>query len=159
MKYALMFFGLLLSFNLFSQNLSEKLGAIPTDFVFTTDNEPMVVYQQHIIERASLLVAKKDETPIAAGYKSYWLEIETDTKLNFSARFNRDGRKGKYNVACYDVNGELLGMFPLSNNDLRVVLKEQFTFEIKTDNRFVSINIRTIPLVVLDKTKRIDLIY
>jgi hypothetical protein len=154
-----MIFAMLLSFYPYSQNLSQKLGAIPTDFVFTTNNEPMIVHQQHIIERASLLISKKDEMPIAAGYKSYWLEIETETKINFLGRLNRNGRNGRNNVSCYDANGELLGMFPLSSSDVRVVLKEQFVFETKTDNRFVSINIRTIPLVVLDKTTRIDIIY
>lgn len=156
MKNTLIFFCLLLPFSYISQDLIDKMGAITTDFTFTTDNDTMVVSNQIIVERAGIYLSGEDEEKIVGGYKSYRLEIMTDTEITFLRP--REGRIGFYNMACYDKEDTLLGMFPLSEHEVIRVFKERTLFKYKTDNMFLSFDLRTIPLLVLDQTYRIDIV-
>lgn len=156
MKNTLIFFCLLLPFSYISQDLTDKMGAITTDFTFTTDNDTMVISKQIIVERAGIYLSGDDEEKVVEGYKSYRLEIMTDTEITFLRP--REGRIGFYNMACYDKEDTLLGMFPLSEHEVIRVFKERTLFKYKTDNMFLSFDLRTIPLLVLDQTYRIDIV-
>lgn len=158
MKNTILFFCLLLPFSYLSQDLTDKMGAITTNYMFTTDTDTMVVSRQIIVERAGIYLNDKKDERVAGGYRSYRLEIMTETDISLIGVRSRDGRVGFYNLACYDEQDSLLGMFPLSRNEVVRVFKERALFNYKTDNKFFSFDLRTIPLLVLDQTKRIDIV-
>jgi hypothetical protein len=144
----------LLSTPSFAQSLSQQLGAITTSFEFTSNNEPLEVRTQQIVKRSGRFVHGSGDGSSASGYETYRLELEVQNDIPFLRSRLLDGNQG-FHFNFYSSNGEHLGFRRLSDNEvLRFRKDDQWTSQV-----FVySFDLYSIPLIILDKTSRIEIL-
>lgn len=147
-------------FSINAQSLSESLGAVKTNFQIFSDNKDLNVTDQFIIKRAE----KKSYTRAVYdggygygyGYQSLHLEFvtqETYILEEFDHKFVGNN-SDKLELTFYDSNDVALAtdVSDFSVVDLMYSLpSEKLRF-------FYSIDLIDIPVILLDKTVKIDLI-
>lgn len=154
----------IISLNLFmsgflqAQDLSEKLGGVKTDFIFTSHGKELEVTRQVISKRAERFYDwgghKDGAYGYGYGYESFHLEF---TVKNGEIDLPESGSLFKNEkplfLDFYDEDDNLLGSKRISPREIRFVSNNS------TDPKLIhyTIDLITIPLPLLDSTKRIDL--
>lgn len=142
----------LLSGFVYSQNLTEKLGGITTDFEIISDTNTLEVIDQVIIKRglsdSKRNISLTPEGVYAYGYglQTYRLEFITPNEL-----VKIEGRypdRYQYGLEFIDGNGYKLMEIRMTSENIISYLNEG-NFNI------YSVNLQNIPLIVLNKTRTI----
>ena len=138
-----------------AQDLSEKLGGVKTNFRFTSDTIDLNVSDQFIIKNAGAYNRTEEIYSggygYAAGYDSYHLEFITNKNLSYE--YFKRYTSFHFIISFY-------------NSDNILLTKKQFYQEvsryrnpdIKGSPIFYSIDLYNIPVSLLDKTSRINII-
>jgi hypothetical protein len=134
-----------------AQNISEQLDAISTDFEFTSNGKSLNVVHQQIIKRPG----HRSSGDSGFGFETHRLEFETNTSLVKLEGRIRD-RYNPYHFYFLNEQNDTLAFIKLDRQNVLTV----FTSD-REDNeiRFYSVDLRTIPILVLDQTRRIDVIH
>lgn len=138
---------------LMAQSLSESLGSTKTNFQIVSDSTDLMVSDQIIILRAE----KKTYSDIYAGwgygYREFHLEFTAKKSI---VERNATSRSDKHQIKLtfYDSKGNLL-----TNITLPAEFLNQYTNS-ATENTlfFYSLDLIDVPIVVLDKTKKLDIV-
>ena len=160
-RYKLLQLVLILLFTLhaspsFSQSLSEKLGGIKTDYTFiSADSTVIECTDQQIIQRGEFEYdygTYYDGTyGYGYGYQVYRLEIMTGIKIPVQFRDKSEVRHKFYRVILYNGSGERLATFDLPMNQVKSCSNGD-------DRMTYSISLQTMPIILLEKAKTIQLI-
>ena len=146
----LLFFLTSMPFQLASQTILEKLGAVKTDFIITSDTVVFEVFDQVIIQRGNAIHGALNEGGYGYGNQNYFLEFITREKIQ---KLKTYGPKNDfYRIELIDKNGNVLGrIYP-------------YLHHVKVISNRVSpllhthvINLSEVPMVLLDKTTRINI--
>jgi hypothetical protein len=142
------------SFKSYSQNISEQLGAVKTNFSFSSDNNTLNVKSQIIVKRGMYNKDYDSRTKAAYGYglQSLHLEFISHDKLK---KIYQKGRWGELPTINFNLK------FINKNNEVIFEKKvEENTISENTyNNLFIySVNLYSIPVILLDDTERIDII-
>ena len=135
----------------FSQTISEQLDGVITDFEFTSDGNRLVVPSQHIIRGPGYRPGSES----SAGYETFRLEIEVASPITVFEGNMRD-RVRPYHIRFYDEYNEIIAFQRFPHWRVNRVFTSQ---EQDNEVRFYSFDLYDIPIVVLDKTKRIDILH
>lgn len=145
----------LIVLNLYSQSLTESLGGINTNFQFYSDTVKLEVADQSIILRAESLrdthISSNGGAGWGYGYQSYHLEFITKDELSVKTfphkRFRNNNDRLK--LIFYDSNNNSLASYLLffDSNCLY-----------NDDLYFYSMDLIEIPLILLDRTVKIELL-
>ncbi|MDH5398797.1 MAG: hypothetical protein OEX02_11655 [Cyclobacteriaceae bacterium] len=141
-----------------AQNLSDHLGAVKTNFQIYSDTTNLQVSEQILIKRASHDAYRYYEGGgVGYGYEEYHLEFTVGKKINsenlwpgYLERFYQDNR-----TICK------LVFYDQFNNTLAtkmVLFVDQLFNPDETEFYFYSIDLRDIPLVLLNKTVKINIV-
>lgn len=151
---------ILFSFAGNTQTLSEQLGAVQTDFIITSDSVDLTVTSQQIVKRA------ENETYINSshdtgegygyGYETFHFEFVASENLQVKPFYGRLGqdRRNRIELKFYNSSNELLTSITL---DYRT-LNQYSNNDSGTSSTFYSIDIKDVPLVLLDETSTIDIV-
>jgi hypothetical protein len=139
--------------NGYSQNLSQQLGAIPTQFEFTTSAEPLEITQQQIVKRAGRISNSSTESAYGAGYETYRLEIQLPFDIPLMRAKLFDGNSG-YHLLFHSADGEILGFVRLNSSEVQRIRNNKF---LDSTVNFYSFDLLNVPLLILDQTSRIDI--
>ena len=138
------------------QSLSEKLGAVKTNFRFYSDTIALNVTDQFLLKNAggysSVSYSSDNSYAYAAGYESFHLEFVTYKPLTreiLKGLLNPD----HYRLEFYDSRNNKLATMKLHD---KVSVAENT--EIKGSPAFYSIDLYEIPISLLDKTTKINII-
>lgn len=158
---------LCIAFSLFTfsvlqaQSLSEKLGGVATQFSFSTKDSSMNVEQQLIIKRSvteTLIEIDEDYYSFAygLGYEAYHLEFVSEKSIRYIMNTivaKKRKHEFYYLVEFYDSEKKLIAEKKLGLDRIKKTLfnekKNQYTY---------SMNLKDIPIILLDQTKSIDII-
>ncbi|MDX8338282.1 hypothetical protein SLH46_03735 [Draconibacterium sp. IB214405] len=145
-----------------AQSLTETLGGIPTNYKIVSDTVDLKATDQFIIQRAEKKAEHRSNMESYSGYgyaygygyqslhlefiakESYvWKEIETKNR-------NYD----KLLFTFYDANDEILASRSWNTSEVAIL------YHLPSDNQrfFYSIDLLNIPIVLLEKTVKINLI-
>jgi hypothetical protein len=136
-----------------AQSISESLGGIKTNFEIFSINTDLEVAEQVIVlaaERQSY-ISTIDAAGWGLGYQSFHFEFSTQKEIK-----EIDGDKNnkyKYRLTLIDHENVILLALDLP----KISVKKYHNPDITNSLFFYSIDLIDIPLLVLDKTKRIDL--
>lgn len=142
---------------LVAQNLKESLGGVQTNFKIVSDTVDLNVSDQIIILKAE----KKHQTDAVFsyawgyGYQSFHLEFITKESLKvetFKYKAGRDN-ESKLELTFYDPDNNLIASASIPFDDVDVYNNPSTV----GNASFYSIDLIDIPLVLLDKTAKIDL--
>lgn len=136
-----------------SQSLSQQFGAVSTQIEFTTSNSPMVVTQQQIVKRAGAIFSDVSEKSYGAGYETFRLEIEVQEDLPLLRSRLFDGN-GSFQMNFYSISGEHLGFVRFRSTEVDRIRKDII---FNSPVQFYSFDLINVPLILLDKTNRIDI--
>ena len=139
------------SSTVFSQTISEQLNGVTTHFEFTSDGNRLVVPTQHIIRGPGYRPGSES----SAGYETFRLEIEIASPIAEREGRLRD-RMLPHHVHFYDEYNEIIAFQRFSTSKVNRVFTSQ---EQDNEVRFYSFDLYDIPVMILDKTKRIDIIH
>lgn len=140
--------------NLHAQSLIERLGGVKTDFQFTTDSLEMPIIDQVIIKRGVSDYNYNDVGDSGYGYgyglQTLHLEFITKSAIIERQRSDKRERNSLYEIKLMDKKGALLLIRKLKLRELLKVSNgdDLFTY---------SINLKKIPMVLLNKTKTINI--
>ncbi len=141
-----------------AQNLKEALGGIKANFQIYSDSVNLDVNDEIIVLKAARKFFSDCQcgTGYGYGYQSYHLEFITKKQLatkNTKYLIGRDNTD-KIELKFYDANNVLLASptFPFTIIDL------YNNAAVKNSLFFFSIDLIDIPIVLLNKTSKIDLI-
>jgi hypothetical protein len=143
----------LLIMNGYCQSFSQQLGAIPTQFEFTTSELPLDIIQQQIVKRAGRIHHSSAQASYAAGYETFRLEIQLQSDIPLMRAKLFDGNSG-YQFTFFSESGERLGFVRLSSSEVNRIRDNRF---IDSKVNFYSFDLINVPLLILDKTSRIDI--
>ena len=136
-----------------AQSISESLGGIKTNFELSSVNTALEVTDQIIVltaERLSYINAV-GEAGWGYGYQSFHFEFITQKEIK-EIQGDRNNRF-KYRLTLIDHENVILFTTNLPNNSV----KKYHNPDIADSKFFYSIDLIDIPVLLLDKTKRIDL--
>lgn len=140
--------------SLYSQSLIENLGGVKTDFQFTTDSVEIPIIEQAILRRG---VSKYNSGIVSDGgygygygLQTFHLEFITEAKITERYRSGKRSNRKHYEIKLWDENDSLLLHIGIQLSELRKVSngKNLYTY---------SINLNRIPIVLLDKTQKINI--
>jgi hypothetical protein len=155
MKVIILFSLFIVSANyLISQTLSERFGAVQTNFEFTSNNERLEIGSQQIVKRSGRFVHGSGDVSSASGYETLRLELEVANDIPFIRSRLLDGNQG-FHLSFYSGNGEYLGFRRLYDGEVIRFRKDvQWTSPVSV----YSFDLYSIPLIILDKTSRIEIL-
>jgi hypothetical protein len=144
-------------FNSNAQNLKESLGGIKTNFQFFSDTTNLKAIDQIIIQRAEKKSSSDSNfgTGWGYGYQSFHIEFITRKHLTVTKFAYKAGRNNndKLELTFYDCNNIVLASY---SADFSIV--DLFNNSLSNDSQiFYSIDLIDIPIVLLDKTVKINL--
>lgn len=138
------------------QTLSERLGSVKTNFQFYSDTVALNVTDQFLLKNAggysTVYYSSDNSYAYAAGYESFHLEFITYKPLTreiLKGLLNPD----HYRLEFYDSENNKLSTMKLHD---KVSVAENP--EIKGSPAFYSIDLYEIPISLLDKTTKINII-
>lgn len=146
-----------LVFNLYSQNLSESLGGINTNFQFYSDTIDLKVTDQIIIRRAEKSIGSDFIGDAAAGwgygYQSFHLEFVARENLKIKYFKHPKARtiSDSLELTFYDSNNTVLANYL---SDISII----DSYKVHDSQFLYSIDLIDIPILFLDKTEKINLI-
>ena len=136
-------------FGVKSQTISEKLGAVSTNFKITSASEPLDVTNQIIFKRNVTKHQKDKEVNEYAVYERYYFQFISDNKLVTSKRSilkekalvksNHDFYKNGYFIGLYDEKDFLIYEFSREvgvtfNRDYNLGKGGYFTYEFNSQS-------------------------
>ncbi len=152
----------LVAFGVKSQTISEKLGAVATNFEITSASEPLKITNQIILKRNITKHREDDDDNEFAVYERYYFQFISENKLVTSDRSNikkealvksnHSYYKDDYFISFFDENDFVIYEFTRDvenrfNLDYNLGKGGFFTY-----NFYLS----GFPLLLLDKITRID---
>lgn len=144
-----------IGFTLQAQTLSEKLGAVPTNFRFVSGETDLKVVHQFIIRNAGAYHRRELVSDGAygygAGYESFRLEFMTRKKMKQESERRKVHH---YRIGFYDAHGNLLWSYNFPERKVSVGRNLQ----IDDSPAFYSIDLIDIPVSLLDFNKKIDIV-
>lgn len=151
-------FCLCLPFFSSAQSLTEKLGGVPTNFVITSDTNTLEVISQMIIKRGEYYAEYRDDyegsSAYGYGYQSFHLEFMSRQPIYHKSVYDGNIRwrdmKSELYVSFYDEADNLLLNAKMPPSFLKIVDENTGLFS-------YSLNLVDYPIVLLDKTKRINI--
>jgi hypothetical protein len=154
-KFAGLLFIFLIGYTLHAQTLSERLGAVSTDFSFFSGETDLEVSHQFIIKSGGAY--HKMGTMFdggygyGAGYDTYRLEFVTRKAL---AQDSRRRIEHHFRMSFYNEEDELLASYNFAARKVSVL-----PFDPEEDSLlFYSVDLLDIPVSLLDFTRKIDVI-
>jgi hypothetical protein len=154
-RFSLFLFLIVIGFTLQAQTLSEKLGAVPTNFRFFSGETDLEVNHQFIIKNAGSYnytgTTFDAGYGYGAGYEVFRLEFMTRKKLTQESQ-----RKTQHHfrIGFYNADGKLLCSYNYPAKKVSVARN------LNNDDGplFYSIDLLDIPLSLFDFTEKIDII-
>ena len=145
---------LLLAFHfsgLFAQPLSEKLGGTDVQFVITSHAEVLNDDHQLLIRRAAgySKINFVWETSYGYGYEPFHLEFFSESKI--TTKQSREKSERGYWLTFFDKADLLIARIKLPSVQLH-------TTEIEGGKFIYALNLKDIPILLLDGAARIDLV-
>ena len=151
---------LIIMSNLNAQSLTESLGATKTNFKICSNTVDLETLNQIVIQSAEQIYSSE----YGYGYQSFHLEFVSQKKIAATKAEQFENKEllqmasyysgNKYLMTFYDSNDQILLTItvPLSSID-------NFT-NASMDNRlyFYSIDLIDVPIILLDKTTKIDIL-
>lgn len=133
-----------------AQDLMEALGAIPTNFQLTANQEDLPVVEQYLIQRAETV--EDGFRDLGAGYQSWHLAFtstetipRTETGISFG-----EGRV--LLLGFYDTEGQFLFSSLVSTNGFKSPGERN-----PKDKYYYEIDLRKVPIMVLKDATRIEI--
>jgi hypothetical protein len=154
-RFTLFLFLIVIGFALQAQTLSEKLGAVPTNFRFSSGKTDLEVNHQFIIKNAGSYyhwaTVYEGGYGYGAGYEVFRLEFMTRKNLTQESE-----RKAKHHfrIGFYDASDNLLVSFSFPKKRVSVAVNNS----IDDSPQFYSIDLLDIPISLFDFTEKIDII-
>lgn len=148
--------------HLLGQTVTEKMGGVKTAFIITSDNLNLDLLDQMIIKRGEgTYYAELSSDPYGEGGMGISYGIGKETfhleLMSFNAIGKRDskqkGNRGRFLIQFYDNQNQ-----PICN--ILVPPKDLISTVDSENPQFFmySINLARVPLVILDHTKRINIV-
>lgn len=154
-----------------AQSLSEKLGGVTTEFLFFTKDSTMNVQQQTIIKRsvAEQRIGKGNsynDVGICVGSydfvyevvsEVFYLEFITKNPIRYIRNVfpaKRKKREVYYLVQFYNNKMEMISEEKMAVDKIQKILNNG-----KDKKYTYSINLKDIPILLLDQTKTINVVY
>ena len=135
-----------------AQSLSESLGGIKTSFEVFSDTIDLKVNDQMIVLGAEKKTYTGDSGGWGYGYQSFHFEFITMKELSVTQANNKN--KNNYRLTFSDQNKLILATIIVPSYSVT-----KYTNSFIGDNRvFYSIDLINIPLLILDKSTRINII-
>ena len=145
--------------NIFAQSLVEKVGGVETDFKIYNDTEEMPVIAQVIIKRGYLKKHSIVKTGFensygyayAYGLETFRLEFITTMPLKVpeKIKFKKVKRKYYY-IKLTDSDSNIIAIVKTDYDHVSSVTNNNGLYT-------YSVNLKNVPIILLDKSKRIDL--
>ncbi|PKQ62226.1 hypothetical protein BZG02_12975 [Labilibaculum filiforme] len=146
-----------------SQTISEKLGAVVSNFEITSATQPIELTNQIILKQNVTKHYDKDDDNEYAYYERYFLQFISKSKLietkrsairkEVLLRSNLDFHLYDYFVTLFDEKGGVIHEFTCER-------KGGFTRDFYSDTvgyYAYSVELKGFPLILLDEVKRIDI--
>ncbi|WP_026953948.1 hypothetical protein [Algoriphagus vanfongensis] len=143
---------------LLAQNLSDKLGALQTEFSLSSYGQTREIVEQFIVKRAEKIENVSSSATfgyaygLGLGYESYHLEIVVSRKLEV---VESEMKKDQWNweLSFFDKDGKKLYNTKLPNKQIKASSNSDKTLH------YYSIDLQGIPLAPLNHTQHVDLFY
>lgn len=136
-----------------AQSLIEKLGGVRTEFVIRSISTDVPVLSQAIVKRgmhrSNYSTGLEQAYGYAYGLQTYYLEFSTNSKIH-ERYVNKKGRRTYYEIKLFDNLGKLILVKNIGNHMVKVSSNGD-------DLRTYSVNLKEIPMVLLDQTKKIEI--
>lgn len=139
----------------YSQSISESFGGIKTNFEVFSDSIDLEVKEQIVIlaaERLSYLSASGNGG-WGYGYQSYHFDFITKKRLIEEPTINKN--KNTYQLTFTDSDNVILQTFLVPAYSVDIRSNEH----LKNTRIFYSIDLFDTPIMILDKTRRINIIF
>ncbi len=140
------------------QNLSESLGGIKTNFQIYSDTADLKVSDQIIVLRAEKRYSSDSNfgTGWGFGYQSFHLEFITKKDIKIESFKYRSGRDNetRFELVFYDSQNNVLATSSSPYHYVDLLNNSSIT----DSPFFYSIDLIDIPIVLLDKTVKINMI-
>lgn len=136
------------STTLHSQTLTEKIGGIKTNFEIVSDTSKLTIIDQTIFKRGLSDFKADYNGGYGYGLQTYRLEFITNDKFNTIGRY--ENSKFIYKLKLIGADNSILLQTNLNRN--RII-----KFSNGEDLSTISVNLQSLPLIVLDKTERIKI--
>lgn len=147
-------FASLITLELSGQSLIEKLGGVKTDFIISSIENNLEIEAQYILRKGTSETGRlqlADEGSYGYGYSPFYFEFMT--KDNIQIR-NKRGRNQEYfSVEFYDAQDQILAQYRWDLESIDIVTTKQ-----EPSYKIYSLNLEGVPMLVLEKTRRINLI-
>ena len=143
------------TYNIVAQSISESLGGVHTNFQIFSDSVDLNVSDQIIILRAEKGTYSGPNAGFGYGYRSYHLEFITYKPLFSNYSKYNDSRILK--LIFYDEKNRELATRIRPIADLMQVYNEAYNPALMDFPIFYSIDLISIPIVLLDKTRKINI--
>jgi len=136
---------------LFSQSLMTRLGGAQTKFNITSDHATLLNNSsQYIVRRAVNEWETLGDGIGAYGHEAFHLEfLATDDMIEYPVATKKDQ---KFLFRFFDESDELL-------TKIYFPLKHVTSLTLNHNRLIYSINLKSIPLVLLNETQRIDIVF
>jgi len=153
--YLILFIALLTNSNgIFAQSLIDKLGGVTTEFTFTSLSTKLPVSSQSIIKRghydSKSYTGSEEASAYGYGLQTYHLEIISSDEVVEKYK-DKKGRRKYYEMTLLDENNNTIMIVNFYNDDVRIYKHEK-------DIISYSFNLYDVPLILFDKTKKIDIV-
>ncbi len=146
---------MLLAVPLGGQSLAEQMGGIRTNFILTSDSVSLETDSQILIKRAisdsKTELIDDGSAKYGYGYQSYHLEFICNQDILVHKGIGKS--KSYYLLELFDGNHQLLASIKLKDSDVQMVSNQK-----ERSVSAYSINLRDIPLVLLDRALEVNLV-
>ncbi|TRX66165.1 hypothetical protein [Carboxylicivirga sp. M1479] len=140
------------SLNTHSQSLLEKVGAIKTNYIFTSANIQLPVQSQLMVKRGhsryNYYSGVEDGYGYGYGMETWWLELISTSGISEKKVKVKGRPKNYYQFNLYDAQGQALLVTRLELNDVKHVSNGSTLIS-------YSINLNNVPVILLDKAHEI----
>lgn len=154
-RFSLFIFLFAIGFTLQAQTLSEKLGAVQTNFRFYSGETDLEVSHQFIIKNAGAYhrwaTVYDGGYGYGAGYEGLRLEFMTSQKIAQDSERRKDHH---YRISFYNADGKLLSIYNFPARKVSVARN----LRIDDSPVFYSIDLLDIPVSLFDFTEKIDIV-
>lgn len=138
----------------------ENLGGVNTNFEFSSDSVELTIIDQALIQRGfydfkfdedkSVTYSYANAYGYGYGLQTFHLEFITTSEIKQVIAYETKPIQAKYNIKLYDDKNILMVNF-------EVLYRESKTTSQTSGMSSYSINLNRIPVILFNKTKRIDI--
>lgn len=145
---------------LYSQSFIEKIGGVSTNFLFSSDSIDLQIIDQAIIQRGYSNFSVDEDKSVSNSYanaygygyglQTFHLEFITTSEIKQIVAYETKPIQAKYNIKLYDDKNTMILEF-------EVLYRESKATSKLSGMTSYSINLYRIPMILFDKTKKIDI--